>query len=76
MIGFWKTLGDRKGTSHVEYALILAIIGTVITFCALWLGGMLNPSINNGATCISTHGTDCTEKRLGRDLPDEHRPVR
>ena len=59
MTGFWKLLGDPEGTSHVEYALILAIIGTGIAFCALWLGGMISPSINEAATCISTSGASC-----------------
>ena len=79
MIGrnsFWKMLGDREGASHAEYALILAIIGTVIAFCALWLGGMMKPTMNDAATCISTSGNDCTERRLGRDLSDARRPVR
>ena len=73
---FWEVLRDREGASHAEYALILAIIGTVIVFCALWLGGMMKPSINEAATCISTSGNDCADRHLGRDLSDAHRPVR
>ena len=57
--GFWKLLGDPEGTSHAEYALILAIIGTAIAFCGLWLSGMISPSMNEAATCISTNGTNC-----------------
>jgi pilus assembly protein Flp/PilA len=76
MNGFWKLLGNSKGTSHAEYALILAIIGTVIAFCGLWLGGVISPSINEAASCISTNGTECTEKGLGRDFSDAHRPIR
>ena len=74
--GFWKLPGDLNGTTHAEYALILAIIGTAIVFCSLWLGGVINPTVNNAATCISTSGTDCTGKRLRGDLPDPNRPVR
>ena len=57
--GFWKLLDDSEGTSHAEYALILAIIGTAIAFCGLWLSGMISPSMNEAATCISTSGTNC-----------------
>ena len=57
--GFWKLLGDPEGTSHAEYALILAIIGTGLAFCALWLSGTIGPSMNEAATCISTSGTNC-----------------
>ena len=56
---FGKLLGDPEGTSHAEYALILAIIGTAIAFCGLWLSGMISPSMNEAATCISTSGTNC-----------------
>ena len=74
--GFRKLLGDPEGTSHAEYALILAIIGTAIVFGALWLSGTINPSFTDAATCISTSGTDCTHETLGRDFPDSHRPTR
>jgi pilus assembly protein Flp/PilA len=57
--GFSKLLGDPEGTSHAEYALILAIIGTAIAFCGLWLSGMIGPSMNEAATCISTSGANC-----------------
>ena len=57
--GFSKLLRDPEGTSHAEYALILAIIGTAIAFCGLWLSGMISPSLNDAATCISTNGTNC-----------------
>ena len=57
--GFSKLLGDPEGTSHAEYALILAIIGTAIAFCGLWLSGMIGPSMNEAATCISTSGGNC-----------------
>lgn len=79
MIGrdsFGKVLSDRRGTSHAEYALILAIIGTVIAFCGLWLGGMINPPFNDAATCISTSGTNCTGKDLRGDLSDPDRSGR
>ena len=56
---FRKLLGDPEGTSHAEYALILAIIGTAIAFCGLWLSGVISPSMNEAATCISTSGTNC-----------------
>jgi pilus assembly protein Flp/PilA len=57
--GFRKLLGDPEGTSHAEYALILAIVGTAIAFCGLWLSGMISPSMNEAATCISTSGANC-----------------
>ena len=56
---FRTLLGDPEGTTHVEYALILAIIGTAIAFCGLWLSGMISPSMNEAATCISTSGANC-----------------
>ena len=57
--GFWKLLIDPEGTSHAEYALILAIIGTAIAFCGLWLSGVISPTMNEAATCISTSGGNC-----------------
>ncbi len=59
MNGFWYLLSDREGTTHAEYALILAIIGTAIAFGALWLAGLISPSINEAGTCISTNGMSC-----------------
>ena len=57
--GLLKLIRDPEGTSHAEYALILAIVGTAIAFCGLWLSGVISPSMNEAATCISTSGTNC-----------------
>lgn len=58
--GIWRFVWDSEGGTHAEYALILAIIGTGIAFCVLWLsGGILAPTFNEAATCISTSGHNC-----------------
>lgn len=58
--GLRRLIWDSRGGSHAEYALILAIIGTGIAFCVLWLsGGIIAPTFNEAATCLSTSGHDC-----------------
>ena len=59
MTTFIRMLRDESGASAAEYALILAIVGTGIAFCVLWLSGAINPGINEAATCISTSGAHC-----------------
>lgn len=56
---FRALLGDPEGTTHAEYALILAIVGTAIAFCVLWLSGAINVGVNEAANCISTSGANC-----------------
>ena len=51
-------LASRQGgASSAEYALILAIIGSVIALAALNLGGTVGGSINNSAACIDEAST-------------------
>lgn len=44
---------DQSGASAAEYALILAIIGSVIAVAALNLGGAIAGAMNSAATCIN-----------------------
>ena len=50
-------LKDDSGASAAEYALILAIVGSAIAAAAIGLGGAISNSMNDAATCISTHDT-------------------
>ena len=53
MTNFIKMLRDESGASAAEYALILAIVGTVIAAAALALGGAIGERMTSAATCIS-----------------------
>ena len=48
-----KMLNNDSGASAAEYALILAIIGSVIAIAALTLSGAISGAMNNTATCIN-----------------------
>ncbi len=52
MKNFIKMLKDVSGASAAEYALILAIIGSVIAIAALNLGGAIGNRMDSAATCI------------------------
>jgi pilus assembly protein Flp/PilA len=50
---FINMLKDESGASAAEYALILAIIGSVIAVAALTLGSAIGSRMTDAATCIS-----------------------
>jgi pilus assembly protein Flp/PilA len=54
---FIKMLRDDSGASAAEYALILAIIGSVIAIAALGLGGAIGTAMDTASSCISDPGT-------------------
>jgi pilus assembly protein Flp/PilA len=49
---FIKLLGNKRGASAAEYALILAIIGAVIAIAALGLADAIGNAMNDTAACI------------------------
>ncbi len=60
MVKFVKSfVMDESGASAAEYALILAIIGSVIALAAIALGGAIGGALNDAKTCISTNGVTC-----------------
>lgn len=50
---FIKMLKDDSGASAAEYALILAIIGSVIAIAAIGLGNAIGGRMDAAATCIN-----------------------
>jgi len=50
---FINMLKDESGASAAEYALILAIIGSVIAIAALGLGEAIGGRMDAAAQCIS-----------------------
>lgn len=61
MTKFLKLLKDKSGASAAEYALILAIIGSVIAVAALALGSAIGNRMQAAASCINTATTSaCT----------------
>jgi len=50
---FISMLKDEAGASAAEYALILAIIGSVIAIAALSLSGAIGGAMNKAANCVS-----------------------
>ena len=61
MKNFVKMLKDNSGASAAEYALILAIIGSVIAIAALGLGTAIGNAMNDAAKCVNdpTTATNC-----------------
>jgi pilus assembly protein Flp/PilA len=58
---FLKLWKDDSGASAAEYALILAIIGSVIAVAALALGSAIGNRMQAAASCINTATTSaCT----------------
>ena len=53
MSNFIKMLKSDSGASAAEYALILAIIGSVIAIAALTLSNAIGTAMNDTADCIS-----------------------
>lgn len=54
---FINMLKDEAGASAAEYALILAVIGSVIAVAALTLAGAIGGAMNRTATCITSPTT-------------------
>ena len=52
MTTFLKMLKDESGASAAEYALILAIVGSVIALAAIGLGNAVGGSMNRASACI------------------------
>ena len=50
---FIKMLKDQSGASAAEYALILAIVGSVIALAAIFLSGAIGNAMNDAGTCIN-----------------------
>jgi pilus assembly protein Flp/PilA len=60
MVKFVKSfVMDESGASAAEYALILAIIGSVIAVAAIALGGAIGGALTDAKVCISTNGSTC-----------------
>jgi pilus assembly protein Flp/PilA len=60
MSKFIKMLRDDSGASAAEYALILAVIGSVIAIAALFLSQAIGGAMNDTAVCIKTpNSTNC-----------------
>jgi len=51
---FINMIKDEAGASAAEYALILAVIGSVIAIAALGLAGAIGNAMNKTANCIKT----------------------
>ena len=56
MTTFLKMLKDESGASAAEYALILAIVGSVIAVAAIALSGAIGGTMNNAAGIINAGG--------------------
>jgi pilus assembly protein Flp/PilA len=54
---FINMLRDDRGASAAEYALILAIIGSVIAIAAVGLGGAISNAMNDASKCINNPTT-------------------
>ena len=53
-------LRDDSGASAAEYALILAVVGSVIAIAALGLAGAIGGAMDKTSTCITTpNSTNC-----------------
>ena len=50
ILKLWK---DESGASAAEYALILAIIGSVIAVAAIGLGNAIGSRMDAAASCIN-----------------------
>jgi pilus assembly protein Flp/PilA len=51
-------LADESGASAAEYALILAVVGSVIVIAALGLAGSIGTAMDDAGTCIEDPGTE------------------
>lgn len=54
MVKFVKSfVMDESGASAAEYALILAVIGSVIAIAAIGLANAIGGAMDDASTCIS-----------------------
>lgn len=57
MVNLIKSLlVDDSGASAAEYALILAIVGTLIAGASITLGNAISGAMENAADCIESAG--------------------
>ena len=56
---FINMLKDEAGASAAEYALILAVIGSVIAIAALGLAGAVGGAMDDASDCV-TNPTSAT----------------
>ncbi len=54
---FINMIQDDSGASAAEYALILAIIGSIIALAAIFLGNTIGNAIGDAGNCISDTST-------------------
>ena len=54
-----QSLGARRGISSVEYALLLAVIGSGIAIGAATLTSAISSEMEGAANCIKSIDTDC-----------------
>ena len=54
-----RLLGNRRGISSVEYALLLAVIGSGIAVAAGTLTKSISGEMTNAARCIDGTDDDC-----------------
>ena len=54
-------LRDESGASAAEYALILAVIGSVIAIAAIGLSNAIGGAMDDAANCVSdpTNNQNC-----------------
>ena len=50
---FINMIKDEAGASAAEYALILAVIGSVIAIAALGLAGAVGGAMTEASTCVT-----------------------
>ena len=51
-----KLIKDETGASAAEYALILAIVGSVIAVAAIALGNSISIALSNAGKCVEQKG--------------------
>ena len=47
---------DESGASAAEYALILAIVGSIIAIAAITLGNAIGNAMNRASSCVDSKG--------------------
>jgi pilus assembly protein Flp/PilA len=47
---------DESGASAAEYALILAIVGSVIAIAAIALGNSISIAMSRAGSCVASKG--------------------
>ncbi len=53
---FWR---DTDGASAAEYAILLAVIGTVMAVAASQLGEAIATAISDTTVCLNSNGGTC-----------------